>query len=205
MSPAVTTPAPFLLRASVVSSTLWRRIATSFRFSRTSITSSCKPSSVVYSCNTPSISTSVIAAPGIEESRTRRSALPSVWPKPRSSGSTTTRARLEPSFSEEMPRGRSTLVEVTAMNPCPRLLGIQLDDQVLVDVRREIRAFRYRLQRAGHLVLIDFEPTRHEVHLRCQFHGFLDAKLLAGAFGDGDLVAGLHRIRRQVDGLAVHH
>ena len=57
-----------------------------------STTSSCTPSMLVYSCSTPSISTSVIAAPGIDESSTRRSALPSVWPKPRSKGSMTTRA-----------------------------------------------------------------------------------------------------------------
>ena len=44
---------------------------------------------LVYSCSTPSISTSVIALPGIEDSSTRRSALPSVWPKPRSNGSMT--------------------------------------------------------------------------------------------------------------------
>lgn len=37
------------------------RIATSLRFNSTSNTSSCRPSTVVYSCNTPSISTSVMA------------------------------------------------------------------------------------------------------------------------------------------------
>ena len=57
-----------------------------------STTSSCTPSMEVYSCSTPSISTSVIAAPGMDDSSTRRSALPSVWPKPRSNGSMTTRA-----------------------------------------------------------------------------------------------------------------
>ena len=57
-----------------------------------STTSSCTPSMLVYSCSTPSISTSVIAAPGMDDSSTRRSALPSVWPKPRSNGSITTRA-----------------------------------------------------------------------------------------------------------------
>ena len=43
-----------------------------------STTSSCTPSMLVYSCSTPSISTSVTAAPGMEESNTRRSALPKV-------------------------------------------------------------------------------------------------------------------------------
>src|SRR6185503_15565148 len=50
------------------------------------------PSMEVYSWSTPSISTSVIAAPGMDDRSTRRRALPSVWPKPRSNGSMTTRA-----------------------------------------------------------------------------------------------------------------
>ncbi len=38
------------------------RSATDFRFRRMSTTSSCTPSMLVYSCSTPSISTSVMAA-----------------------------------------------------------------------------------------------------------------------------------------------
>ncbi len=57
-----------------------------------STTSSCTPSMAVYSCSTPSISISVMAAPGKEDSSTRRKALPNVWPKPRSNGSITMRA-----------------------------------------------------------------------------------------------------------------
>ncbi len=57
-----------------------------------STTSSCTPSSAEYSCSTPVIRTSVGAYPGIDESSTRRSALPSVWPYPRSNGSITTLA-----------------------------------------------------------------------------------------------------------------
>src|SRR5687767_4311137 len=206
MSAAVTMPGPFLLRLTVVSSTLCSRIATSLRLSRTSMTSSCSPSSVVYSCSTPSISTSVIAAPGIEESRTRRRALPSVWPKPRSSGSTTTFARLEPVFSDEMPRGRSTLLEVTAMRMKPsKLLGVQLDDQVFVDVGRQVCTVRRRLERAGHLLRIDLDPTRGKVHLLRKRQRFLDAELLARALGDRDLVARLDLVGRQIDLLAVDH
>jgi hypothetical protein len=70
------------------------RIATAFKLSKMSTTSSCTPSIAVYSCSTPSISISVIAAPGSEDNNTRRSALPSVWPKPRSNGSITIRACL---------------------------------------------------------------------------------------------------------------
>ena len=92
MSPAVTGPGPFLCSRSSAESRECIRSATDFRFSRTSTTSSCTPSMLVYSCSTPSISTSVIALPGIDDSSTRRSAFPSVWPKPRSNGSITTRA-----------------------------------------------------------------------------------------------------------------
>ena len=54
-----------------------------------SVTSSITPGSVENSCSTPSMRTAVIAAPCSDESSTRRSALPSVTPKPRSSGSIT--------------------------------------------------------------------------------------------------------------------
>ena len=57
-----------------------------------STTSSCTPSIAVYSCSTPSISISVMAAPGKEDSSTRRKALPNVCPNPRSNGSITMRA-----------------------------------------------------------------------------------------------------------------
>ena len=54
-----------------------------------SVTSSCTPGSEENSWSTPSICTEVTAAPWREESSTRRSALPRVKPKPRSSGSAT--------------------------------------------------------------------------------------------------------------------
>jgi hypothetical protein len=54
-----------------------------------SVTSSRTPAIVENSCSTPSIWIAVIAAPWSEERSTRRSALPSVMPNPRSSGSTT--------------------------------------------------------------------------------------------------------------------
>ena len=51
-----------------------------------SVTSSTTPGIEENSCSTPSIWTAVIAAPSIEESRTRRRALPMVVAKPRSNG-----------------------------------------------------------------------------------------------------------------------
>ena len=52
-----------------------------------SVTSSTTSGSVVNSCSAPSIAMCVIAAPWSDDSSTRRSELPSVVPKPRSSGS----------------------------------------------------------------------------------------------------------------------
>ena len=52
-----------------------------------SVTSSRTPGMVENSCSTPSIWAAVMAAPCKDDSSTRRSALPSVTPKPRSSGS----------------------------------------------------------------------------------------------------------------------
>ena len=54
------------------------------------ITSSLTPSIVLYSCDTPSIDTSVTAAPGIDERRILLKAFPRVWPNPRSKGSSVT-------------------------------------------------------------------------------------------------------------------
>src|SRR3712207_939865 len=54
-----------------------------------SVTSSRTPASDENSCSTPSIRMEVTAAPWSEERSTRRSELPSVRPKPRSSGSAT--------------------------------------------------------------------------------------------------------------------
>ena len=52
-----------------------------------SVTSSRTPAMVENSCSTPSICAAVMAEPCSDDSRMRRSALPSVTPKPRSSGS----------------------------------------------------------------------------------------------------------------------
>ena len=67
-----------------------------------SVTSSLTPLTVVNSWATPSIFTELTAAPSSDDRRTRRSALPNVCPKPRSSGSTSKRARLLASCSRVM-------------------------------------------------------------------------------------------------------
>ena len=65
------------------------RSAICFTLRTMSVTSSRTPASDENSCSTPSIRIEVTAAPWSDESRTRRSELPSVRPKPRSSGSAT--------------------------------------------------------------------------------------------------------------------
>src|SRR5476649_833199 len=177
MSPAVTGPGPFLCNRSSALLRACMRMATDLRFSSTSTTSSCTPSMLVYSCSTPSISTSVMAAPGIDDSSTRRSALPSVWPKPRSNGSMTTRAwrgatgctlttrgfknsetdaciRLHPKLK------MNSSIRCYARGHRNRLLRIQLHDQVLVDVRQHLIAPRHRLEHAAKLLVADLDPVR---------------------------------------------
>ena len=51
-----------------------------------SVASSTTPWIGENSCSTPSICTAVMAAPSIDDSSTRRRALPMVVPKPRSNG-----------------------------------------------------------------------------------------------------------------------
>src|SRR5258708_10103471 len=179
MSPAVTGPGPRLCRRNSAELRACMRSATSLRLSSTSTTSSCTPSMLVYSCSTPSISTSVIAAPGMLESSTRRSALPSVWPKPRSNGSMTTRACRGATGCTLTTRGLRNSLTEDCISASP-LLRIQLDDQILVDVREDILTSRYRLEYAAHFLVVDLDPFR-QTRLGRRGQRTLDAQLLAGA------------------------
>src|SRR5262245_13927493 len=93
MSPAVTTPGPFFFTTMRLGPSPCILIEMSLMLSTMSVTSSRTPAIEENSCNTPSMCTDCTAAPCSEESRIRRSALPSVWPKPRSSGSATSVAK----------------------------------------------------------------------------------------------------------------
>ena len=85
--PAVTSPGPVAESCTRLGWSPCMRIATCFTLRTMSVTSSRTPASDENSCSTPSILIAVTAAPCSEDSSTRRSALPSVRPKPRSSGS----------------------------------------------------------------------------------------------------------------------
>src|ERR1700687_780747 len=219
MSPAVTGPGPFLCSRSSALVRACMRSATDCRFSRISTTSSCTPSMLVYSCNTPSISTSVMAAPGIEDSSTRRSALPRVWPNPRSNGSMTTRACRGATGCTLTTRGFKNSETDACMLLHPKLrmdqsircrarrhgnrsLRIQLHDQVLVDVRQHLIARRHRLEHAAKLLVADLEPLG-EADLGRDRQRALNAQLLARLLADLEHVAGLALIRRNADHLAV--
>src|SRR3954469_17300681 len=90
MSPAVTAPGPCFFTTIRFGPSPCILIAMSLMFSTMSVTSSRTPAIEENSCSTPSMCTDCTAAPCSDDSRMRRSALPSVWPKPRSSGSATT-------------------------------------------------------------------------------------------------------------------
>ena len=81
-----------------------------------SVTSSTTPAMVSNSWSASSNRTCVIAAPGIDDSRVRRSELPSVWPKPGSSGPTANRWRLPSSSLSGSTVGRC----MTSMGWLPR-------------------------------------------------------------------------------------
>ena len=89
MSPARTWPGPCFLSTIRFGPSACILMAISLMLRTMSVTSSRTPGIDENSCSTPSICTEVTAAPCSEDSSTRRSALPSVTPKPRSSGSAT--------------------------------------------------------------------------------------------------------------------
>src|SRR5690242_18659604 len=94
MSPAVTSPGPCLRRYMLTGSSCSELTVRSLTFMTSSTTSSLTPGIVVNSCRTPSILILVTAAPGMDDSRVRRSELPSVYPKPGSRGSMVNRDRV---------------------------------------------------------------------------------------------------------------
>src|SRR5580658_10432303 len=223
MSPAVTGPGPFLCRRTSATSRVCMRMATALRFSRMSTTSSCTPSIAVYSWSTPSISISVIAAPGKNDSSTRRKALPRVCPKPRSNGSITIRAwRVDTGCTlttrgfknsvmdpcmEYLAKDFGHCAARAAMPPAGRredaLLGIQLDDQALVDVGQDLLPFGNSLQKTGELLVVHFDPVR-EAHLGRHREGRRYASLLLRFLTEVDHIAGLALIGGDVHQLVVY-
>ncbi len=78
MSAAVTAPAPDLRRYITTGSSSSEESTSDFRLRMISVTSSTTPATVENSCWFPSILMLVTAAPGMDDSRVRRSELPRV-------------------------------------------------------------------------------------------------------------------------------
>ena len=78
MSAAVTAPGPCLRRYITTGSSCSEETTSSLMLRISSVTSSLTPGTVVNSCRTPSIRMLVTAAPGMDDSRVRRTELPSV-------------------------------------------------------------------------------------------------------------------------------
>src|SRR5271157_1071132 len=113
-----------------------------------SVASSTTPGMGENSCRTPSIFTAVIAAPSIELSRARRNAFPTVVPQPRSNGCAENFPYLSVNVSGSaasrfgfwkpfhifvLPPGPRTAGQTTLQHKKNVvLLGVQLDDQLLV-------------------------------------------------------------------------
>src|SRR5438876_1857704 len=118
----------------------------SLRFRMMSVTASLTPATVENSCSTPSIRMLVTAAPGMDDSRVRRSELPIVYPNPGSSGSMTNLDRKSSTGSSVRVgrwamsiftpfRGARYLTprsDLTATRPPNFLLRVQLHDELLL-------------------------------------------------------------------------
>src|SRR5947208_15052092 len=108
----------------------------------------------------------------MDERSTRRSALPSVWPYPRSNGSITTLAWNGDVLCTSMMRGfkkallcmRKSLKRNPGKPLAPwgkktrRLLRVKLDDETFVDVLTEFGTVRRTLERTGQLFHVDTYP-----------------------------------------------
>ena len=114
-----------------------------------SVTSSLTPVMVSNSCSASSKRTWVTAAPGIDDSSVRRRRLPSVWPKPGSSGRDGEPLAVALGLAEPRPSGRWMMSMGAAFasgsGACGRsggLLGVELDDELLAHGHVDLLAQR---------------------------------------------------------------
>src|SRR5271156_1761290 len=193
-----------------------------------SVASSTTPVIDWNSCSTPSIFTAVTAAPSIDESRVRRSALPMVVPKPRSKGwalnlpyfsvsvSVSTARRFgfwnplqSISVFLSMQRRREAFCCARAgfssliKSVLSYLLAIQFDDQLLVYGQIHVFTLGQRQYLAGQICVIHLQPARRYLVARELRRGFEYCEFLA-AFADLDLVAHTYLERRDVHLAAIH-
>src|SRR4051812_13484620 len=193
--PAVTSPGPVAVSMRRFGPSPCIRMASCFTFSTRSVTSSRTPWMLLNSCSTPSIFNAVTAAPCNEDSSTRRSALPSVMPKPRSSGSATmgaTRSGSDPtstpSFSGRISDRQFLSITSISLRPLSPLAASDattlagaaavVRDRRHVTDRRDVEADR--LQRAQRRFASRTRAAHHDLELlHPVLAGFL-ARILGG-------------------------
>src|SRR5579884_1021209 len=160
MSPPVTVAGPRTSRRSVTGSSDSTRRTRSLRLRMRSVTSSLTPGRVVNSWRASSKRSWVTAAPGIDESRVRRSEFPRVWPKPGSSGEMANRWRLPISSSRGSTVGRWMMSIDASSISRDSLLGVELDDQLFADRCVDVLAQGELTDGDGEAAFAGFEPRR---------------------------------------------
>ena len=108
ISDPLASPGPFFFNRTVFGLSVCSARRSPFTLRMIDVTSSVTPGIVENSCRTPSILTVVTAAPVSDESKTRRSALPTVVPKPRSYASVLNR----PNVAEAVSLSTSTRIGI---------------------------------------------------------------------------------------------
>src|SRR5690606_9922381 len=147
--------------------------------------------------------TLVTAVPGIEDSRMRRSGLPSVTPKPRGSGSTVNSPYASPDFDLNSGVICTGTSSVATFERFRRSARVVLDDLQLVDGNHDVLASRTVEELALQRLRIELEP-RVQLAAPAVFDVGVDHGVLLGRLRDLDDVAGAQAVRRHVHALAVH-
>src|SRR4051812_19781311 len=201
---AVTSAGPRTSRRSVTGSSAVQVSTRSLRLRMTSVTSSFTPEIVSNSCSASSKRTCVTAAPGIDESSVRRRLLPSVWPKPGSSGEMLNRCVL-PSGSSASISGRWMMSmelphsDASCAPTAGDLLGVELDDELFA--HRDVDLIPEREIAHGGPAVGDVEPHRNGAVDRVEVVPQHDHLLRLRRHLD-DVVLADH-VRRDRDALAV--
>src|SRR5579871_4858897 len=169
------------------------------------------PAMVENSWSTSSMRTAVIAAPGSELSSTRRSALPSVVPKPAGSGWTTKREGRPSSLSwisicgvtswvnDVPPRAARPVSDTSAANPRASgwLARVVFDNNAFIEGAIGVGPGRDAGHTADHLLAVEREPAGRRRGLRRRL-AHLEVLGRAAARRPADHVADLHLRRRDI-------
>src|SRR6266496_3360952 len=210
MSAAVTSPGPVARRNIVAGSLVSERSRSSLMLRMMSVTSSLTPGMLENSCRTPSIFIDVTAAPGMDDSSVRRSELPSVYPKPGSSGSITNRERVSLRGCVSI-RGREiSMCFFTSGSQARyltwvghiRLPRVQLHDQLLLDADLDLVAGGQAQDRGPGLSGVPVEPVRRRP-AGLELDRLVDVQIAAHGLFDLHDVARLDGVGRDVHDAAV--